>query len=724
MNFNYSSLLFIYVVFRYGCCERLHKQIYSSIEGGAACFRRLNGTHQVGCSSSDKGAVGVVALIRDLSDAQWLALNATAGPYIAVVGTSLFHGVMDVLLDYPQNVAGVLVFDNATLGTSAFTQDSKCPNEYTSGPGSQCSSDLQDNKVWNENGSDLLRTDIPFPIFFLPESRFEEITKIETCFERYNLDRNNHKNVPLCSIQLHSFMFAAVNSAVCLRRSAATALLTPTKVCDPLGDSNVYYSLFPRGTQTESTTKPVILVTARIDSASLFDGVSPGAASSVIGMVTLITAATSLAHMIPEEDANLYDRNVLWTLFNGEAFDYIGSQRVAYDISRNAWPPSAPLSPSDIPLHIELGQIGGSLILNKDNESWPLYGFTPNSLDKVSQILEELNMNLNVSNITLSPVFTENLPPSSLHSFRRILKNVTESGALTEVLLTDFNEKFTNMFYNSALDDYVKIGFLYHNITVDSNGTFIPTDELISNGTMKKTEIQVKIANLASAVARTLYKEVVGNDYAGNVTASAHLVDEMLYCLVRSQACRLLVAADYAWSGSRGERPPEPPPALYVGVAAWAGAAPVLAGHLLALLAGRPRAARDRAHCDALAHPNYSFYWLNGWNHTGVCIQTTMNFSQAVSPAFITPGYDFASGAYSTWTESVWQTMWARVFVAAGGGGARAAAVGGAGATLLAAALTAWLRRHAAAVFTAPPARADAAPSVHSAAGILRTVNC
>lgn len=31
-------------------CERLHEQIYSSIEGGAACFRRLNGTHQVGCS--------------------------------------------------------------------------------------------------------------------------------------------------------------------------------------------------------------------------------------------------------------------------------------------------------------------------------------------------------------------------------------------------------------------------------------------------------------------------------------------------------------------------------------------------------------------------------------------------------------------------------------------------------------------------------------------------
>lgn len=76
---------------------------------------------------------------------------------------------------------------------------------------------------------------------------------------------------PLCSIQLNSFMWAAVSSVVCRRRlvhlqhelyyyannhgywciqlifrSVASALLTPTKVCDPLGDNNVYYSLFSR----------------------------------------------------------------------------------------------------------------------------------------------------------------------------------------------------------------------------------------------------------------------------------------------------------------------------------------------------------------------------------------------------------------------------------------------------------------------------------------------
>lgn len=65
--------------------------------------------------------------------------------------------------------------------------------------------------------------------------------------------------------------------------------------------------------------------------------------------------------------------------------------------------------------------------------------------------------------------------------------------------------------------------------------------------------------------------------------------------------------------------------------------------------------------------------------------------------------YEFSSGQYSTWTESVWQAMWARLFVSAGGGGARAAALTGAAATALAAALTFWLQRHSRVVFLSAP---------------------
>ncbi|XP_075985469.1 nicastrin [Anticarsia gemmatalis] len=705
----------------YSCVnsERLHEQIYSSIEGGAACFRRLNGTHQAGCSSADNGAVGVVQMIRGVEDAQWLVQNSTAGPYMAVVSTALFYDVIELFMDQPAYISGVLLYDNATHSPSSFTQESRCPNEYYSGPNSTCSSSVAGGIVWNEKGTGLLRRDIPFPIFYLPKSRSEEIVKIEQCYEKFNVDKSNQDGAPLCSLQLNSFMFAAVNSEVCLRRSAASAVISSTKVCDPLGDNNVYYSLFPRTMDTKPA-KPVTLVTARIDTATLFDGVSPGAMSSVVGMVTLLTAATTLSQLIPVKDEQLYNHNVLWTLFNGEAFDYIGSQRVAYDISRGAWPAAAPLAPADIRLHVELGQIGGALANVNADSSWPIHAFVPydSPIPEITEFLNEMLTNTQQFNMSLSSEFTKNLPPSSLHSFRRIL-NTTLTGDLPEVLLADHKSTFTNMFYHSALDDFDKIYFNYRNITIDANGTFISTEDLIANGTMKESDPQVKIARLATALARTLYHKVAGKAYSGTVVASAHLVDEMLYCFLRSQACRLISAAEYASSGA-AESPAERAAPLYVGVAAWSGVAPVFVGHLLALLTGS-RLPDNRTACNARTQPGYTHYYLRGWNHTGVCIQTTMNISAAVSPAFLIPDYDLKSGVYSSWTESVWAAMWARVFVRASGGGARLAAGAGAAATLLAAALTYWLQRHSARLF-APSTVAIVADD--AASGILRTVNC
>lgn len=70
---------------------------------------------------------------------------------------------------------------------------------------------------------------------------------------------------------------------------------------------------------------------------------------------------------------------------------------------------------------------------------------------------------------------------------------------------------------------------------------------------------------------------------------------------------------------------------------------------------------------------------------------------------FFFSDYDYASGFYSTWTESVWQTMWARVFVAASGNGALAAFIAGAVATAIAAFLTFWIQRNAQRIFVNAP---------------------
>lgn len=47
----------------------------------------------------------------------------------------------------------------------------------------------------------------------------------------------------------------------------------------------------------------------------------------------------------------------------------------------------------------------------------------------------------------------------------------------------------------------------------------------------------------------------------------------------------------------------------------------------------------------------------------GICYETSVNVSQAESPAFVIDNYDWKSGQYSTWTESVWQQFSVRIFL-------------------------------------------------------------
>ena len=90
---------------------------------------------------------------------------------------------------------------------------------------------------------------------------------------------------------------------------------------------------------------------------------------------------------------------------------------------------------------------------------------------QIAEFLNVFSSNLQ-KNMPLTTEYSPtNIPPSSLHSFRRILKNETESGTLPEVLLADFKAKFTNTLYHSVLDDHTNIDFSYRNITIDSNGT-------------------------------------------------------------------------------------------------------------------------------------------------------------------------------------------------------------------------------------------------------------
>ena len=64
-----------------------------------------------------------------------------------------------------------------------------------------------------------------------------------------------------------------------------------------MGDQNIFVSA---GDFEKRKPRSVIVIAARLDTASLFDGLAPGAMSSVTGVVTLLTLAHILNNTIPQ----------------------------------------------------------------------------------------------------------------------------------------------------------------------------------------------------------------------------------------------------------------------------------------------------------------------------------------------------------------------------------------------------------------------------------------
>ena len=120
-------------------------------------------------------------------------------------------------------------------------------------------------------------------------------------------------------------------------------------------------------------------------------------------------------------------------MLNGEAFDYIGSSRLAYDLKAGSFNAigGKNLGIDKITAVIELGQLGGQeLYLHANN-------------DKNNPLIDALKKTFELNNFTLD----NSVPPASIQSFLSVKSN------LTAVVLATHGEQFTNKYYHSLLDD-------------------------------------------------------------------------------------------------------------------------------------------------------------------------------------------------------------------------------------------------------------------------------
>ncbi|XP_017856051.1 PREDICTED: nicastrin [Drosophila arizonae] len=628
--------------------ERTREKMYEPILG-ASCFRRLNGTHQTGCSSTFSGSVGVLHLINTDADLEFLLNSPPSPPYAPLIPPHLFTRTNLLRLKNagPKTISVVLLINRSKRMTQ-FSHELNCPNQYSGLKLSNSTATVTCDasnvaNTWNRWGTGLLHEDFPFPIYYIADP--EEIDKLEECFNKFNnFDYESHSLRSLCAVEIKSFMSAAVNSEVCMRRTNFINNLGGSKYCDPLEGRNVYATLYPR-TPTESfdvdATEKFIVVSCRLDTTSMFDGLGLGAMDSLQSLAILTQVAHMLHKLLPSANSQPNPkRNVLFLAFNGESYDYIGSQRLVYDMENLAFPSrstrTTPISFENIEFMLDIGTLDdiGNIKLH-----------TLTSTPPAQQLLQRLNQYAKSSrygfNVNIESNVGYNIPPTSAQSF---LRRDQKFPALI------LNAAPNNRYYHSIYDDIDNVDYVYANTSQD----YTKLADVNDAKNISWSSLQMKVRNVSSIVAMALYETLTGKQYQGNQVANPLLADEFFYCFLMSSDCPLFKASSYPNSPAGVPLPPM----RYISVLGGSQESSGWTYRLFGYLLSHQEPSVPKENCTQL--PLFYFAGLNG---TGECRRTTQNYTHALSPAFLIEDYDWRSGQYSTWTESTWSQFSARIFL-------------------------------------------------------------
>ncbi|XP_028896063.2 nicastrin [Zeugodacus cucurbitae] len=630
--------------------QRLKDIMYEPLSG-ASCFRRLNGTHQTGCSSSQFGSVGALHLIQVVEDFEFLLRNPPAPPYAPMIPPHLFtrQNMLRLKNEAQHNITVVLLINDNEKMTQ-FSHELTCPNQYSgillpnSKETATCDTRNAEN-AWNPWGTGLLYEDFPFPIYYIANE--EEVYKLKSCFQKFNnFDYSGHATRSLCAVEVSTFMFAAVNSEVCMRRSNDSILnnIAQSTFCDPLEGENVYATMYPRNLSTSDNTDPsekFILITCRMDTASMFDGLGLGAMDSLTSYVTLISIANTLKQYLPHNYSDLTKKlNILFVIFNGESFDYIGSQRFVYDLENLDFPlhatQTAPISFENIELMIDIGVLDEISTINVH---------TLNTSAQAESFAAALNSQSQNFDIKFELKVGTNIPPTSAQSFLRT------KPYFPAIIL---NSKPQNKYYHSIYDNAANVNYTYGNYTEQNYTKLLSTEDSLQY--FSADSVQMKIRNVSTSVALALSQMLFSKGPLEKGYASPLLVDELLHCFLQSADCRLF--KDASPVNSPAGRPI--PPSRYISVSGSPVAQETTGWtyRVLGLLLSTEVADVVEEKCGPLP-----LRWITGQKGTGECRITTQNLSHALSPAFLIDGYDWKSGQYSTWTESTWSSLKARMFL-------------------------------------------------------------
>eukprot|EP00095_Tigriopus_kingsejongensis_P011224 maker-scaffold836_size90567-snap-gene-0.18 protein:Tk11224 transcript:maker-scaffold836_size90567-snap-gene-0.18-mRNA-1 annotation:"hypothetical protein DAPPUDRAFT_309169" len=647
--------------------KRLKDRIYTPLITHGFCFRRTNGTHQFGCSSDFSGNVGVVHLIQTPADLAWMLSQGPHWPYMAVMTPRMFSGPVVHQLKDSGKIAGIVLLLGDTFAQDrpeAFSDDGKCPNQMSSlyyNTEAQCQAEVG---PWNPSGSNLLLESFDFPIFL---TRHENTTRflVEECFEQFNRpdEAGQPRDWPLCAVELDAHMYSAVSTETCIRRSNIMSTLNPVKFCDELGDFSYFGFLREQNAslEAEDASQSVIAVTARLDSITLFDLNEFGSDSPITAIVALLETARLLASSPPDFQGEV--TNILFAFLYGEAFDYMASERLLYDIVEGQFP--LELDPDTYPdgqkplFHladldhiIEVGQLANQ------NSGERLFAHTDTQFRR-DDLVDDLVNFANQNQLRL-----RGLPPASSQTFLKANRTIPA------IQISDFDAQYTNAFYHSLYD------------TPKANMDY-------DHAEGEEQAVVQHIGRVASTLAGYLFEKATGNPSTTRIPtfkANTTLVNELLYCYLQQPNCPLFNAVSNAETPPFYDAFPLDPFPQYVGVDIKTQFHGIFTRNLLSYLTGEvvPELTNKVEECHSPANQSiYEYIFLKGesapesWTEDtpcnaslmcGYCYKISTFRKESKSPAFVIEGYNFSSLQYSSWAESVWKSVNARIFLKASPG--------------------------------------------------------
>lgn len=633
----YILLLAIGCVFQVHCATKnsaVYSLVYNDIGSSSfdKCIRIMNGTKQIGCQSELNGNVGILFLVNTTPGIDKI-IAGQDNPYIALIQSDIFDGSAVKTLQDSGKVNGIIVFasDGYVGKPSGWSPEPKCPryiyglyNDLYGPQFAKC-----ETSPWNVVGDGLSYYDIGFPVFYMQNKTATE--QLLRCYNEHNLDGS----YPFCAVRMDARMDGAVSTETCIRRNNNQYNLSPSVYCEEMGGQNILGMLQP-STNASPVNKPIILVTAALDSRSFMLQSNVPGANSATGFITMLSVARLLGNLTQEQKESMTHR-VVFVLFDGEAFDNTGSTRMVYDMTRNEFPFSQnreKQQPENVDLSkveyiIEIGQVGHST-----NLLWVHYDPISNQTANISEIVNLLQEQSSGQSVEFRKSSDDlGLPPSSLQS---VLKEQDTPG----VLITDFDKNYANKYYLSAYDTPDKLRVEYNENMTESETV------------LKLQPLAKRINEIANVVSKTVYQLGSGKNLT-DLNSDTSDIANTLYCYLFNGSCTFFwLHADASVSQSKGVQAVM---SRYVSVyrSSELRIAAYFARNLLLWYTGERVDVNASNACKAPENDDRYLYLVFNRNST-VCIRAPVYATDGRSPASVISNYNYAEGKYPAWSESQW----------------------------------------------------------------------